>query len=423
MDLDSIVKYTHSLNVLYIEDDIDLLEHLTSILQNLFASVDTSSDGQKALNMYNKFHEKNNQFYDIILTDIELPHINGLNLIESMLELNPTQHIVVISAYNDTDKLEKLLSLGIDNFLHKPIDFKVFFETFKKCAIPILEQREMLSKLDNIQEINYNLESVMDIINQVAIVSKTDLEGIITYVNDIFCNTSKYSKEELLGKNHNILRHQDMPSIVFQHMWEEIQAGKIWKGKLKNKAKDGSSYYVNANIFPIFNTNNEIKEYIAIRFLTTNEEVKNREFKKKVLEQYQESKRRDFTSRRMIDQLQKQLLKYENFDLLEFSLKKIKKKSLDCTSQLNFTETKNKNLEVEFTNYKKNVLKNVSAILEKNKRLQMKSDVHDSKMDALKEEISSREEEYKRMLENNEQRAKEIEDLRDVIKHLEENNS
>jgi len=60
--------------------------------------------------------------------------------------------------------------------------------------------------------------------------------------------------------------------------------------------------------------------------------------------------------------------------------------------------------------------------LEKNKRLQMKSDVHDSKMDSLKEEIKSREEEFKRMLENNEQRAKEIEDLRDVIKHLEEDN-
>jgi len=420
MDLNSIVKYTHSLKVLFIEDDIDLLEHLTSILENLFSTVDTSNDGQQALNLYNKFYETNNQFYDIILTDIELPHINGLNLIESMLELNPTQHVVVISAYNDSDKLEKLLSLGIDNFLHKPIDFKVFFETLKKCAIPILEQREMLSKLNNVQEINYNLESVMDIINQVAIVSKTDLEGIITYVNDIFCNTSQYSKEELVGKNHNILRHHDMPSIVFKHMWEEIQDGKIWKGKLKNRAKDGSSYYVNANIFPIFNTNNEIKEYIAIRFLTTNEEVKNREFKKKVLEQYQESKRRDFTSRRMIDELKKQLIKYENFDLLEFSLKKMKKKSLECTSQLNFTENKNKNLEVEFTNYKKNVLKNVSAILEKNKRLQMKSDVHDSKVDALKEEIKTREGEFKKMLDTNEQRAKEIEDLRDVIKHLEE---
>jgi len=122
----------------------------------------------------------------------------------------------------------------------------------------------------------------------------------------------------------------------------------------------------------------------------------------------------------MIDELKKQLIKYENFDLLEFSLKKMKKKSLDCTSQLNFTENKNKTLEVEFTNYKKNVLKNVSAILEKNKRLQMKSDVHDQKVDILKEEIKTREEEFKKMLDTNEHRAKEIEDLRDVIKHLEE---
>ncbi len=97
------------------------------------------------------------------------------------------------------------------------------------------------------------------------IVSKTDLKGIITYVNKEFCRISGYSSEELIGKPHNIVRHPDMPSSAFEHLWDTIKAKKIWQGVVKNRRKDGGIYIVDATIIPILDNYNNVIEYIAIR--------------------------------------------------------------------------------------------------------------------------------------------------------------
>ena len=83
------------------------------------------------------------------------------------------------------------------------------------------------------------------------IVSSTDLKGIITYANRKFCEISGYSKNELQGKNHNIVRHPDMPKIAFQELWETIKAGKEWTGVVKNLRKDGRYYWVYTHISPM----------------------------------------------------------------------------------------------------------------------------------------------------------------------------
>ena len=83
------------------------------------------------------------------------------------------------------------------------------------------------------------------------IVSSTDLKGIIRYANRKFCEISGYTKQELEGKNHNIVRHPDMPKIAFQELWETIEAGKEWTGIVKNLRKDGRYYWVYSHIAPI----------------------------------------------------------------------------------------------------------------------------------------------------------------------------
>lgn len=109
------------------------------------------------------------------------------------------------------------------------------------------------------------IEQLQNAIDKTTLVSKTDLKGKITYVNDAFVKLSGYSANELLGKPHSIVRHKDTPPEVFKDMWETIKAGNIWYGKLKNRKKDGGSYTVNVSIFPIKNNRNKIIEYIAIR--------------------------------------------------------------------------------------------------------------------------------------------------------------
>jgi len=112
---------------------------------------------------------------------------------------------------------------------------------------------------------NLNLIDFKKIVDKFLIVSKTDINGKITYVNDKFTKISGYSKEELLGNPHNIVRHPDMPSYVFRNMWKTILSGKIWQGVIKNRKKNGEAYFVKTMIAPLFNSKKKIKEFIALR--------------------------------------------------------------------------------------------------------------------------------------------------------------
>ena len=96
------------------------------------------------------------------------------------------------------------------------------------------------------------------------IVSSTDLKGIITYANRKFCEIANYSRGELIGKNHNIVRHPDMPKAAFQELWDTIQSGKEWTGVVKNLRKDGKYYWVYSHITPI-EKDGEIVGYTAAR--------------------------------------------------------------------------------------------------------------------------------------------------------------
>jgi len=97
------------------------------------------------------------------------------------------------------------------------------------------------------------------------IVSKTDLKGRITYCNRIFIEFSGYSEEELLGSQHNIVRHPDMPRAVFKLLWDSIQAGRECNAYVKNLARDGSFYWVFANVTPSLDGNGNLTGYLSVR--------------------------------------------------------------------------------------------------------------------------------------------------------------
>lgn len=108
------------------------------------------------------------------------------------------------------------------------------------------------------------LKSLLKIYDDNVIFSKTNTKGVITHASEAFCRISGYSKEELIGKNHNIVRHPDMSEDTFKTMWKTIKSGKIWKGEVKNLRKDGGFYWVEVEIEPIYKDKN-IVGYGAIR--------------------------------------------------------------------------------------------------------------------------------------------------------------
>jgi methyl-accepting chemotaxis protein len=133
-----------------------------------------------------------------------------------------------------------------------------------KLATDITEQKELEAQS----------KAQTDIINDIAIVSKTDLQGNITYVNDEFLKWSKYSREEVMGKNHRILKSGDQDDQIFVDMWKTISSGKIFRGEIKNKAKDGSFYWVDAIVAPVLDDLGKPKEYIAQRFVINEQKAK-----------------------------------------------------------------------------------------------------------------------------------------------------
>lgn len=156
-------------------------------------------------------------------------------------------------------------------------------EEIRTLKDEVIKQKIKLEQKDNfINEINQTILSTSDdnkslydslslleeykrALDESSIVSKADLNGMITYVNDKFCEISGYTKEELIGKNHNIIRHSDTKKDFFTQLWNTINQKKTFKGIIKNRKKNGQAYYVDSTIIPIIDKNNNVVEYIAIR--------------------------------------------------------------------------------------------------------------------------------------------------------------
>ncbi len=253
IDIDTLILHSQKLKVLYVEDNLDAREMTVMILEDFFGDIVVAVDGEDG---YNKFKE--NEF-DIIITDINMPKLNGLDMISKIREIDDEVPILILSAHNEDNFFMDGIKLGIDGYILKPIDVEQLTIMIKKIVDKYIYKQEAKSNL-------HFLKNHQKATNLSSIVSKTDTKGIITYVNDAFCKISGYSKEELIGKNHNIIRHPDNPKSIFEDMWRTIKNKKqIWKGLVRNRAKNAKSYYVDSLVMPILDLEGNILEYISLR--------------------------------------------------------------------------------------------------------------------------------------------------------------
>ena len=124
-----------------------------------------------------------------------------------------------------------------------------------------------------INNINSQMKKYIKIVDENVLTSSTDLDGNITYASEAFCEISGYTKDELIGQNHRIIRHSDMKESTYKELWETITSGKTWKGEIKNKKKNGDYYWVKASISPVFDNKGEIISYTAIREDITDKKI------------------------------------------------------------------------------------------------------------------------------------------------------
>lgn len=182
-----------------------------------------------------------------------------------------TNHLQVQLAVTRTDGLIDNLIYYLNMRLQKSEDFHSTMQWIFIIGIMlslfsalILYWRERISS-KHAQSLANDLNQFVNALNVSNIISKTDTKGIITYVNDTFCSISGYSRDELIAKPHSIIRHPDIPSSIFQELWNTIQSGSVFKIILKNIAKNGQSYYIDTTIIPMKNKDDEITQYIAVQ--------------------------------------------------------------------------------------------------------------------------------------------------------------
>ena len=253
-NIETLIGKCATLSLLYVEDDPHTREGTLSILHEIFPTIYVACDGEEGLALY----RENAQKIDLIITDLTMPKLNGLEMIERIRETNKEIAIIVFSAHNESSYFAQTIELGVDGYLIKPLKSSQLFQTLSRTVEKISLRKEYLANLSLLKQYEA-------ITNKSSIISKTDTKGIITYVNEKFCQISGYKESELIGKPHNIVRHPDMPSSAFKELWQTIQNKQTFQGVVKNRAKNGDPYYVKTTIQPIFNAKGEIEEYISLR--------------------------------------------------------------------------------------------------------------------------------------------------------------
>ncbi len=259
--------------VLIIDNDIPLLNCYETILIDAGVQVEAISKPLSGFESIEKFKP------DVIVVDISMPYCSGEELVK-MIRLDDRWSlipIIFLSAEQDINNQLDAMALGADDFLVKPINAKklvVKITTTAKRARNSVKLNQNLKNL--IRENKYQLSTL----DQHAIVSVADVSGRIIHVNDKLCEISGYSRQELMGKNHRILKSKHHDQVFFKILWETISSGKVWHGVLCNLTKDGDEYWVDSTIVPFIDEKGKPYKYVSIRTNITELRVNERRLKR-----------------------------------------------------------------------------------------------------------------------------------------------
>lgn len=422
-NLKEIQSIASSYRILYVEDDKDMANLLIKYLSNFFREVIYAENGEEALVLYKK------DYFELVITDIEMPQKNGLDLSFEIKRIDKNQNIIITSAYSDLSKFQSSIKLGIDGYLVKPINYVDMNNLLLKLVLNIKKDKELISNKKKIEQAvkqvekkNAQLNEYIDILDHVSIVSKIDLDGNITYVNKFFCDVSGYTEEELIGKNHSIIRHPEMPKSIFDDLLRTILKGQNWVGTIKNKNKQDEVYFVHITVIPIYEDNSEdLKEYMGIGFLATKEEMEKREFKKKVMTNYQEYRKNSVLNDKKIENLNikiKDLLSNQQY-VKDYNIK-LEEKNLRLLAQIDYYEKEHLNMDDHRKKTIGRIDNRINNLEESNKKLKVSLNKKEKELEFISKDYDNKKNKIKDLLEHLDIQRKIILDLKNTIKEISE---
>ena len=271
--------------VLFVEDEELAREQLAKLLNKLFKNVIVAINGKDGLEKFKNAFESNEKI-DLIISDINMPIMNGLEMVENIRELDTNVPLIYTTARSETENIIKAIDLNVSSYILKPIDTTLLIKKISQAC----EKKFIQTKLDEKQN---ELEKYLEAVDHVALIYKMDENGNISFANKSLLETSKYDLEELQFIGFNGLIHPDVPKEYIEKTWESLKKGESWTGNTKFLAKDKEAFYLKNSIFKL--VSNLKTEYITIGFSTTKESIEKREFQKKVIKTLQDyNKKRVF---------------------------------------------------------------------------------------------------------------------------------
>jgi len=208
-----IKKISKTLKVLYVEDDVVIAKEIQKLLSKLFHNITYVEDGEKGLNAYKK------ETYDLVITDISMPNMDGISMIQEIKKLNKDQIVIVISAYNDSEKLTKLINLGVDRFIMKPLNINLFLHSVSKITVNLYNEKHKLHLEVKEKKDKHDKTILLDgMIAPIAIIER----GIISYVNENFKNKFSLEEEIQYYKLSNIFENSDLKKMQNSELVEHL---------------------------------------------------------------------------------------------------------------------------------------------------------------------------------------------------------
>ena len=343
IDKNLLKKFT----LLYVEDDDVIRVELSQLLSNFFSMVHVAKNGKEGLRTF----LENQDEIDLILTDLNMPELNGIEMIKKIRTIDNKIPIIFATAHSDSEFLAEAIKLRVQEYIVKPIDVRYLLSLFNDIVSNLYQ--EFLLKQQREE-----LEKYKEIINSNNIVIKTDTHLNITYVNKLFCEISGFNSEELIGKELKYLKYQDMASDIYTNLYVNILNNKSWQGKLKNIKKDGTAFTTDAFVIPTLDETGDMTGAISIQRDITKELKKKRELVLALMKEKSDifirSKEGNLEQNQVINDLKHQL---EKAQIEEMQSLKIIDKYIYSNEKFRL---ENKNLKIELGLYKKNSDENLA---------------------------------------------------------------
>ena len=231
MNIQDILKYSENLTILYAEDDEQLLVETSEALEDFFYSTDTALNGQIALQKYKDYYEKNGEYYDIVITDINMPMMSGVELIKEIHKINIDQSVIVISAYNDSSRLIELINISITHFIMKPLSPSQLMSVLYQASKQVSNQKQLITYRKKLEDMNQNLDKkVKEQAKEIIFTQKISIEAIANMVESYDDDTGTHVKRieqytslmvnRLALTDNNLLK--DITTIPFASILHDI---------------------------------------------------------------------------------------------------------------------------------------------------------------------------------------------------------